>query len=201
MRYSKEHQEKTKLSILNAALLKFRTEGYNGIGVDGISKEAGVTSGAFYKHFESKSEAFRNVVSEGLSALRMGLVINQQIHGRNWLNTFMKWYFSFPDSEVEAGERRPLPMEGGCALTTLSPEVARTDPETQHIFEQELGQIADVLAAGLPKGLVRKRKVSWAVLSLMVGGVVLARSVNDDKTAQDISTSVLAAIRKITQQP
>ena len=199
MRYSKEHKEETRKNIMNAALSKFRTEGYHGIGVDGISKAAGVTSGAFYKHFDSKSAAFRGVVSEGLSILQSAIADNQRTNGSNWVNQFMKWYFTFPDPATKASGCGELPLEGGCALPTLSPEVARTDPETQRIFEQEISKIVEVVAAGMPKNMKGKRRVSWSVLALMVGGVVLARSVHDDKTSVEISNSVLASIRQLTR--
>ena len=38
---------------------------FGGIGVDGLAKAAGLTSGAFYIHFSSKREAFRFAHHEG----------------------------------------------------------------------------------------------------------------------------------------
>ncbi len=198
MRYNKEHKEKTRKNIMHAALSKFRTEGYNGIGIDGISKAAGVTSGAFYKHFDSKANAFGAVVSEGLSLLGSGIARNQQQNGDTWLKPFVKWYFSFPDHPLTSESECALPMEGGCALPTLAPEVARTDPDIQRIFEHELKKIIEQLAAGLPNSTKQKRRVSWTLLSLMVGGVILARAVHDDSTAEEISASVITSINKLT---
>ena len=43
-------KQETRKRIINAASRGFRSNGYAGIGVDGIAKEAGVTSGAFYAH-------------------------------------------------------------------------------------------------------------------------------------------------------
>lgn len=199
MRYSQAHKEHTRSSILNAALSTFRTEGYHGIGVDGIAKAAGVTSGAFYKHFSSKADAFQSVVSEGLSILRTAIIDNQRANGANWMSIFMKWYFSFPKANSKTSCCEELPMEGGCALPTLSPELSRTDPETKQIFEQEISRIAVTISSGLPKELKQKTRISWSVLALMVGGVVLARAVYSEKTAADISKRVLATINQISQ--
>jgi TetR/AcrR family transcriptional repressor of nem operon len=44
--------------MIAAASRGFRSNGYAGIGVDGLAKAAGVTSGAFYSHFGSKDAAF-----------------------------------------------------------------------------------------------------------------------------------------------
>ena len=57
MRYAAGHKEGARTRILDAAGRGFRRLGFGGIGVDGLAKEAGVTSGAFYGHFPSKAEA------------------------------------------------------------------------------------------------------------------------------------------------
>lgn len=198
MRYSKAHKEQTRSNILQAALHAFRTEGINGIGVDGIAKAAGVTSGAFYKHFSSKSDAFRTAVSEGLSILRNAILDSQKSNGTNWLPVFAEWYFTFPDKASKNAPCSALPMEGGCALPTLSPEVSRTDAETQELFEKEICSIVEAISAGLPRERKQKSRISWSALSLMVGGIVLARAVRNEKTAADISESVVATIKSLT---
>ena len=48
----------TRSRIIDAAGRSFRSNGYAGIGVDGIAKAAGVTSGAFYAHLGSKKWCF-----------------------------------------------------------------------------------------------------------------------------------------------
>jgi len=199
MRYSKTHKEETRNNILNAALTTFRMSGYNGIGVDGIAKAAHVTSGAFYKHFSSKSEAFRMVVSEGLGALRNAIAASQRDHGTAWLTTFTNWYFSLHKSPSDPEDSPALPMEGGCALPTLSPEIARTDIETQQLFEDEIQKIIETISSGLPSHGRKKRQLSWTILALMIGGVVLARSARSDKTTAEISKAIVASINKLSE--
>lgn len=53
-----KRKEETWRLMLEAAGRAFRSPGYDGIGVDGLAKGAGVTSGAFYAHFGSKAAAF-----------------------------------------------------------------------------------------------------------------------------------------------
>jgi len=199
MRYSREHKEETRNSILNAALKSFRADGYNGIGVDGIAKEAGVTSGAFYKSFSSKAEAFQVALAEGLGILRDAIGDAQRKHGDKWLTTFSKWYFSFREPGVKTDEGHPLPMEGGCALPTLSPEIARTDAETKQLFEVELEKLVSVIVNGLPKGAKRKRH-AWTVLALMVGGVILSRGAKNTETTSEIAKAIIGSIRDLTAE-
>lgn len=199
MRYSKEHKEETRNNILGAALNSFRAAGYNGIGVDGIAKAAKVTSGAFYKHFTSKSEAFRIVVSEGLGILRNAIADSQKSHGDKWLATFTSWYLSLPEPSDKCEGSALLPMQGGCALPTLTPEIARTDAETQQLFEDEIQKIVKTISAGLPTHGRHKRRLSWTVLALLIGGVVLARSARSEKTSAEISKSIVASIKQLSE--
>ena len=199
MRYSKEHKEETRSNILDAALNSFRATGYNGIGVDGIAKAAKVTSGAFYKHFTSKSEAFRIVVSQGLGILRNAIAESQSSHGEKWLTIFTSWYLSLPEPSDKCEGDALLPMQGGCALPTLTPEIARTDAETQQLFEDEILKIVKTISVGLPSHGRNKRRLSWTVLALLIGGVVLARSARSEKTSAEISKSIVASIKQLSE--
>ncbi len=199
MRYSKDHKEETRNNIVEAALKTFRVSGYNGIGVDGIAKEAGVTSGAFYKSFGSKAEAFQVAMSEGLGILRDAIADAQKTQGNRWFTTFTKWYFSFRAPGAKAASSHPLPMEGGCALPTLSPEIARTDAETKQLFEEEILRIVEVLSAGLPNRGLKRKRIAWSTLSLMIGGVVLARSVYNKETAAEIAKSIVLSLSDLNE--
>src|ERR1700724_2472151 len=56
MGYSKSDKEQTHTRIVSVAAKRFRELGLEGIGVADVMKEAGVTVGGFYKHFESRDE-------------------------------------------------------------------------------------------------------------------------------------------------
>jgi AcrR family transcriptional regulator len=198
MRYPKEQKEETRTSILNAALHTFRAAGYNGIGVDGIAKAANLTSGAFYKHLGSKSQAFRMAISEGLAILNNAILDSQREHGQRWLSNFTDWYFSRPKTGEDGDIQHPSPMQGGCALPTLSPEVPRTDEETQKLYDEKIQEIVATISTGLPQQGSQSRELAWTVLALMIGGVVLARSTDSEDTALEVSESVLSSIRKLS---
>src|SRR6266853_2736385 len=56
MGYSKRDKAETHARIVSVAAKRFRERGLEGIGVADVMKEAGVTVGGFYKHFESRDE-------------------------------------------------------------------------------------------------------------------------------------------------
>lgn len=185
MRYSAEHKEETRRKLLDAAARRFRALGYDGLGVDGLAKEAGVTNGAFYGNFASKAEAFRVVVAAGLDELRQGVERFRAENGEEWLQAFAEFYLS--DPKLNCPEKT-------CPLPAFAPEVARAPRETQEVFQAELLRVADAVAEGLdPETPAAARGRAWAILALLAGGVLLARAAPDAALSEEISEAVRQA--------
>ncbi|MFP6562684.1 TetR/AcrR family transcriptional regulator [Paraburkholderia sp. B3] len=182
MRYSAEHKNETRARILEAASRLFREEGYGGSGIGPLTKAAGVTNGAFYGHFKSKSEAFRNVVLAGIEQLRDGVASLRAAHGARWRRPFIDFYL---------GPRRTCKLGESCALPSLSPEVMRADDETRTAYEEELLRLVDEVSAGLddlPAAGRDDRAIAF--LALLSGGVTLARAVRDPALSERIAKAV-----------
>ncbi|WP_321859381.1 TetR/AcrR family transcriptional regulator [Burkholderia cenocepacia] len=179
MRYSAEHKNETRTRILEAASRLFRQEGYGGSGIGPLTKAAGVTNGAFYGHFKSKGEAFRQIVLDGLDQLRQGVAIFKAEHGSRWRRPFVAFYL---------GPRRTCALGESCALPSLSPEVMRADDDTRDAYEQALRQIVDEVSSGLGDTPDDDRAIAF--LALLSGGVTLARAVRDPELAQRIADAV-----------
>jgi TetR/AcrR family transcriptional regulator, transcriptional repressor for nem operon len=185
MRYSAEHKNETRARILEAASRLFREEGYGGSGIGPLTKAAGVTNGAFYGHFKSKSEAFRHVVLAGLGQLRDGVRSLRATHGARWRRPFIEFYL---------GPRRTCELGESCALPSLSPEVMRADDETRAAYEEELLRLVDEVSAGLDDQPGAERHAcddrAIAFLALLSGGVTLARAVSDPVLAERIAKAI-----------
>lgn len=176
-------KEESKARILASAGRGFRSRGFGGSGIDGLAKDAAVTSGAFYAHFKSKAAAFREAVVVGLEDLRRGIGQTREQMGSNWREWFIDFYL---------GDRRTCDLADSCALQSLSGEVARADDETRQAYETELGSIIEAVAAALEGKPKARREEATALLALLVGGVTLARAVRDP----EISDEIAAAVRK-----
>lgn len=181
MRYKPGHHAESHQRILQAVGRGLRTAGYTGIGVDGLAKAAGLTSGAFYGHFKSKAEAFQAAVSAGLEELRFGIAAFQEKEGSGWLEAFADFYLS---------EKVTCPPGDACALPSFSPEVARADQASREAYQAGLLQLVEAVAAGLPDGKTERRAIAWEFLAKLVGAVMLARAVPDPAVAAEIATAV-----------
>lgn len=178
-------REQTRMRILEAAGREFRSNGYAGIGVDGVAKAAGVTSGAFYAHFGSKDGAFEAAVSAGLDEVIEAVPVFQREHGPNWIQAFANYYL---------GKSHRDDLASGCAMTTLSPEVVRASPALHTVYEEKMCKIAGLIAQGLANGTNQERLArAWVLLGTLIGGLTISRAVHDNITAQQISDALVAS--------
>lgn len=194
MRYSAEHKQETKAKVVAAAGRVFRKEGYGGAGIDALTKVAGVTNGAFYGHFKSKSEAFRIAVLSGLEELRQGVAALKAGEPNGWLTTFVGFYL---------GYKRTCDLGDSCTLPSLSADVMRADDETRDAYTAELKRLVEEVATGLQgngdsSSLATSREDQAIVLLAMLsGGVTLARAVSDPALSERIAILVGQAVLKM----
>ncbi|GAB3779767.1 TetR/AcrR family transcriptional regulator [Dyella agri] len=183
MAHKAGQKEAGRAKILQSAGRAFRSQGFGGSGVDGLAKGANVTSGAFYAHFKSKADAFREAVVVGMADLRHGVEQMREQLGSRWRSGFVDFYL---------GDRRTCDLADSCALQSLSSEVARASDEARHAYEVELHTVIEAMAAGLAGKPKARREEAIALLALLVGGVTMARAVQDPAT----SDAIAAAVRK-----
>lgn len=183
MKVSKAQASEHHGRILNVADRLFRQRGFDGAGVSELMSEAGLTNGAFYGHFDSKSAlaaaVCERVVAGSADPWASLTAPEPQAH----LPAFMDAYLS------AAHVAHP---GSGCLFAGLGGDVARQPPEVRQAFTRSLVDRIDLLV-GAVTGRTRRARRDRALraLSSMVGAVVLARAVNDEV----LSAEILAAVR------
>src|ERR1700721_1400139 len=184
MRYSREHKLETHARIVKKASVRLREKGAHGIGVADLMKDAGLTHGGFYAHFDSREalviEAFAYAVDRGTERWRQ---LAEQTPPDQRLATIVDSYLT-PLHRDDPGR--------GCAIPTLGAEIARESPKTRKAFAAKLEQMIDMLAAQIPD-VPRKaaRKQATAAIATMMGTLVMARVAGSG----DFSDEILGAGR------
>lgn len=185
MRYKSGHKEEARTRLVAAMGRGFRRRGYGGIGVDGLAKEAEVTSGAFYGHFPSKESAFKAVVISGIDNLRVGIETFRMEKGDGWLEAFIDFYL---------GYKRTCDLADTCALQSLAPEVVRADSDIKIAFQMQMNSVAEAVADGLDHLPSSERlNRAWALLALLSGAVTIARALNDQVASDFIAQAAKCA--------
>ncbi|MFZ7121842.1 MAG: TetR/AcrR family transcriptional regulator [Eubacteriaceae bacterium] len=94
-----EQHKKTKKELQKKALDLFESQGYDNVTIDQICRELGLTKGAFYYYFKSKSDILLKsyMYSEG----NLMNYYNDRIHlpVKEQLKALFDWYISYFSSE------------------------------------------------------------------------------------------------------
>jgi TetR/AcrR family transcriptional regulator, transcriptional repressor for nem operon len=185
MRYSREHKLETHERIVKRASVRLREKGAHGIGVADLMKDAGLTHGGFYAHFDSREalviEAFAHAMDRSTERWRK---LGETTPPEQRLTAIVDSYLT-PVHRDDPGH--------GCAVPTLAAEIARESPKTRRAFAGKLEQMIDMMADQIPN-VPRKvaRKQATAAIATMMGTMVMARVAGTG----EFSDEVLAAGRE-----
>jgi TetR/AcrR family transcriptional regulator, transcriptional repressor for nem operon len=171
MRYPVEQTAAKHERIVKEASRLFRERGFDKVSVGQVMKAAGLTHGAFYAHFSSKEELQVAAIAYGQ---KVSLKRVQRSNNTKCKESFADRYLS-PRHRDNPGD--------GCTMAALAQEVARSTPQLKSAFEQGLEEILSAT-----RGRDRKEAIFQA--AAMVGGVVLARAVQDPRLSDEILSSV-----------
>ena len=177
-------KEATHQRIVEAAARAIRRSGYDGTGVANIMKDAGLTHGGFYAHFDSReamlAEAADRAGAESLATLEH--IASDAPPGKG-LQALMRAYLS--KEHLEGAER-------GCPMAAVGSEMPRQAPEVRRAATRRIKEAIDLVARQLPDwGKAGAHEQALATLSTMVGALVLARAVDDPKLSDALRSAAL----------
>ena len=182
MRYPPDQKAKAREAIVQAGARALRTNGFNGIGVDGLAASAGVTSGAFYSNFANKEALLEQVIATCLGEpfidSESGSLAERQQRLKEWLAMYI------------SADHRADPASG-CVMPTLSADVARSNPQIRATYERRMLALVDKMSNVLDgEGPDRKRR-AWSIIALMIGAIAISRAMPDGEAADQALDSAL----------
>jgi TetR/AcrR family transcriptional regulator, transcriptional repressor for nem operon len=190
MRYRPGSKEKTRRRILDAASRRFKEKGYAGAGLQELMRSADLTVGGFYAHFESKeallAETLEHALNENTDLLFSGL---EELSGEPWLREVLRRYLS---------RRHRDDVAEGCPAPAVAADVVRQGPEVRAAFERALRRCLLQMQERLPaQSALAPEDRALATMSLMIGGILLSRAVED----RPLSDRILLACRRFAAPP
>jgi AcrR family transcriptional regulator len=154
----------------------FNRHGFNGVSIDEIMADAGLTRGGFYNHFSTKEELYAEVVQQVLACREgEGAAPANGTRPRASGGAFVAAYLSPAHFEDR---------DNGCPLMALPSDVARGGEPVRRAYRQVLEYMVEHLQAGVPGAEPRRRAL--AVAALCIGGMAVARAIDDVKLAHEI---------------
>jgi TetR/AcrR family transcriptional repressor of nem operon len=186
MRYEKGRKDASRSRIMEVAAERFRGDGIAASGLATIMKDAGLTNGAFYPHFQSKAELVRESVAAALDAQSHQI---QEALASGGPDMAIEMYLS--------AEHRDHPGKG-CASAALLPELARQPPETREVYTEHFLELVRQVSAALPK-TKDPEGVALGLLATLIGALQLARAVKGTELSDRILAAGKDAARTLIQ--
>lgn len=178
-RYDAHHKAATRRRILDTASARFKQDGIDASGVATLMSDAGLTNGAFYAHFTSKSDLVANMLADQLRSQYETL--SALPPGRAAIEEFVRGYLS--------PYHRDHP-ESGCPNAALLDEVGRCDDAVRETYTDGVQSIVDAIAALLsPADPVGARTTALGLFTILVATLQLARAVSDPARSDELLTA------------
>lgn len=181
MPYSAEHKHRTRARITEAARILFNIHGYNGVSIDMVMAEAGLTRGGFYNHFKNKEELFSAAVLSFLMGRGAQWRDEAGIDPRN-LNPAMAAQMV----ESYLSDKHLGALQDQCPMIALPSDAARASPEVQASYQELLKAMVWLFETSLGPD---SRQQALTMAALCVGGMVIARTLPDSELAGEIRSA------------
>ena len=179
MRYPAAETAEKHTRILNEAARLFRERGFSGVSVSEIMKATGLTHGPFYNHFDSK---------EALMADSVLLGFKDTLDGLNATEGTAKGRAEYVKRYLSAAHRNAPGM--GCTMAGLASEI-RHEPQVRGAFTDRLKAVIEAVATHFPWPSRRTaRGEAIRMTASMVGAMILARAVEDERFSDEILSEV-----------
>ena len=177
-RVAATRKQETRDRIIETASRLFQEKGVDGVGVDEIMRESGLTHGGFYAHFVNKEDLVEQACIRAIDAK---------------LDELHEFMTALDDDEAFAKYARrfltgdPRIDSPACPMAMLGPEIARRE-HIQKAYAQRIRR----LIGKVSKELESSREDAVLILAALVGGTVLAAQTSSDAA---LARQIINAVR------
>jgi AcrR family transcriptional regulator len=176
-------KEDTHDRIVDVAARVIRRDGYAGVGVADVMKEAGLTHGGFYAHFASRDallvEALERAGRDSSGNFEVAAE-RRRAKGASPFRALVESYLA--DAHLQSPET-------GCPVAALACDVPRQSRAVRDASIERVEELIATVRAALPSA---SRSAAPVITATLVGSLQLARALGDSVAARGL----LASARK-----
>ncbi|MBL3600340.1 MAG: TetR/AcrR family transcriptional regulator [gamma proteobacterium endosymbiont of Lamellibrachia anaximandri] len=177
MPWSSEQKEKSREKILDSAIELFSRRGFDNVAIGDLMQAAGMTHGGFYAHFGSKSELYREAVTLAARKSAVAKLSAETLSAEERLSKLLVGYLDI--SHVQ--QANPP-----CPLAFLATDIANRDGDVRTAYTQVFRRLVALIGRQLPNENGSRRETALALSAMMIGGVAVARALNDDRSVEQL---------------
>jgi TetR/AcrR family transcriptional regulator, transcriptional repressor for nem operon len=191
MPYPPGHRDGVRKQIIQSARKLFNRRGFDNVTVNEIMASAGLTRGGFYSHFDSKADLYADVLDcfftnpgwanswDGVDVDLKAAKVGPQI---------VRAYLSTQHFED---------VENSCPMIALPSDVARSGEVAKRAFEKAFRAMVSLLERDVRRSSHPRATTARAISALCVGGMVVARAINDRTLADELRDASIAVALKL----
>jgi AcrR family transcriptional regulator len=175
------YRDQVRQRIVQSAAQLFNRHGFSAVSIDDIMAGAGLTRGGFYSYFQSKSELYAEAINRFVNEKRAGAHASGKAADR--AAQIVRDYLSLQHFER---------VDTCCPLIGLPNDLSRNDQAVRVAQETALRMMIEMFELGMTPATESARQRALALTSLCVGGMVLARAIEDRSLANELREAALA---------
>ncbi|MEH6442677.1 MAG: TetR/AcrR family transcriptional regulator [Oceanospirillaceae bacterium] len=179
MPYSPAHKEKTRDSILRSARALFSMKGFDAVTVNDVMNDCSLTRGAFYAHFKSKAELYQHALKYSAVNSELAKTKPERISSHQWLSQLLDAYLSF---EHVSGH-------SPCPMAFMAIDIALRDEATKGTYTESYRNMNRIIMSYLDEEALCNKERVFALTSMIIGAVAIARNIDDSSLVESILTS------------
>src|SRR5271168_4585646 len=186
MPYPAGHRAAVKKNIIDSARKLFNRRGFECVSLNQIMAGVGLTHGGFYSYFKSKSDLYAAV---------LGCFFTDP----EWKNCWEGVHVDLSSTDVGPQVVRAYlsrqhfeDVENSCPMVALPTDVARSGADARRAFETVFKAMVSVLERSLIQNGQQRRVTAEAAAALCVGGMVVARAMQNRECADDLRDACMA---------
>jgi TetR/AcrR family transcriptional repressor of nem operon len=196
MRVTRQQAEENRQTVIDVASRLFRERGFDGIGLKDLMAGAGLTQGAFYKQFESKDDLAAQASKRALESAFSTWSAVGESNPQDPLGAMVAYYLSMGHRALRGD---------GCPVVALGSDAARQSGDVKAAFQAGIEKYLELLGGWIgDAGDAQSSGKAMAILSTMIGAMVLSRAVNDEQMSRRFLEAAAESVRSSTepaQQP
>ena len=186
MPYPVGHRAKVKEKIVQSARRLFNRRGFDNVSIQQIMSGAGLTHGGFYSYFRSKNDLYTNV---------LGCFFTDPEWKNHWEGVEVD--MASPQAAAQVvkaylSRQHFEDVENSCPMVALPTDVMRSGPDTKRAFEGVFAAMVGVLERSVTDEKQDRRAKAQAVAALCVGGMVVARAIENRAAADELREACMS---------
>jgi TetR/AcrR family transcriptional regulator, transcriptional repressor for nem operon len=190
MRVSRTQAAANRQKVIDVASRLFRKRGFDGIGLKDLMEAAGLTQGAFYKQFQSKEDLAAQASRRALESAALRWSDAAAANPDDPLGAVFALYLSMEHCEE---------VMDGCPIVALGSDAARQSSDVKASFEAGIRVQLELLRRLLGESDGEEpNERAMAILSTMVGALVLSRTVNDERLSKQFLQAAANSVQIAT---